>query len=411
MPQKVGFIKARNTLFIIFVLVAVFCGGYYFGLKGYRAQITKSLNVSVSRQIPAGKDVDMSLFWQAWDLMAQKYYDKTKLIPSKMIYGAIEGMMSSTGDPYTTFLPPTQNKIVNDDLSGSFDGVGIEIGYRDGALAVIAPLPGTPAEKAGVKAGDYIIKITDKVKGVDIDSTTMSTSEAVTYIRGTSGTKVSLTLVRDNVKEPVVVEMTREKIDVKSVTLSWVGEDLAVAQIKVSKFGAETKSEWDKAVTEILNKKETKGIIIDLRNNPGGYLQAAVDLAGDFVPNGSVVVIQESGDGSKLEYKSSSLPRLKNYKTVVLINKGSASASEILSGALRDVANIKLVGDKSFGKGTIQEPLDMVGGSGMHITTAKWLTPEGTWVHDEGLTPDVEISNTDDPSNDVQLNTAIKLFN
>ena len=411
MPQRVGFNKARRTLFIIFVIVSVFCGGYYFGLKGYRAQITKSLNVSVSRQVPAGKDVDMSLFWQAWDLMTQKYYDKTKLVPSQMIYGAIEGMMSSTGDPYTTFLPPKQNKIVNDDLSGSFDGVGIEIGYKDGALAVIAPLPGTPADKAGVKAGDYIIKITDKAKGVDIDSTTMSTSEAVTYIRGTSGTKVSLTLVRDTVKEPIVIEMTREKIDVKSITLSWVGDNSDVAQIKVSKFGAETKSEWDTAVTEILNKKETKGIIIDLRNNPGGYLQAAVDLAGDFVPNGSVVVIQENGDGSKLEYKSSSLPRLKNYKTVVLINKGSASASEILSGALRDVANIKLVGDKSFGKGTIQEPLDLTEGSGMHITTAKWLTPKGMWVHEKGLTPDVEIANTDNSTEDVQLNAAIKLFN
>lgn len=411
MPQKVGFIKARKIILIVFVLVAVFCGGYYFGLKGYKAQITKSLDVNISRQVPADKDIDMSLFWQAWDLMAQKYYDKTKLVPSQMIYGAIEGMMSSTGDPYTTFLPPKQNKIVNDDLSGSFDGVGIEIGYRDGALAIIAPLPGTPAEKAGVKAGDYIIKITDKAKSVDIDSTTMSTSEAVTYIRGLAGTKVSLTLVRDDVKEPIVVEMTREKIDVKSVTLSWVGESSDVAQIKVSKFGSETKSEWDRAVTEILNKKETKGIIIDLRNNPGGYLQAAVDLAGDFVPNGSVVVIQENGDGSKLEYKSSSLPRLKNYKAAILVNKGSASASEILAGALRDVMNIKLVGDKSFGKGTIQEPLDMTGGSGMHITTAKWLTPKGTWVHEKGLTPDIEVSNPDDPSNDVQLNTAIELFN
>lgn len=410
MPQKVGFIKARKVLLIVSMLVAVFCGGYYFGVRGYKAQITESLNVNISRQVPADKDVDMSLFWQAWDLMARKYYDKSKLVPSQMIYGAIEGMMSSTGDPYTTFLPPTQNKIVNDDLSGSFDGVGIEIGYRDGALAVIAPLPGTPADKAGVKAGDYIIKITDKAKNVDIDSTAMSTSEAVTYIRGTSGTKVSLTVVRDGSKEPIVIEMTREKIDVKSVTLSWVGENSDIAQIKVSKFGSETKSEWDRAVTEILNKKEAKGIIIDLRNNPGGYLQAAVDLAGDFVQNGSVVVIQENGDGSKVEYKSGSLPRLKNYKAAVLINKGSASASEILAGALRDTVDIKLIGDKSFGKGTIQEPLDMTGGSGMHITTAKWLTPKGTWVHEKGLTPDVEISNPDDVSEDAQLNAAIKLF-
>ncbi len=410
MRVKLDFIKVRKILISVFILAGVFSGGYFLGVNGYRVEISKALNISINRATPIDKNVDMTLFWQTWDLLAEKYYDKTKLIPSQMIYGAIQGMVSSVGDPYTAFLSPSQNKVVNENLNGSFGGVGIEIGYRDGQLAVIAPLSDTPAAKAGIMPGDYIVKITDKNKNVDIDSTTISSNEAVTYIRGAEGTKVTLTLLRDGASEPIVVELTREKINIHSVTLSWVGEGSDIARIQVSEFGAETKSEWNKAVSEIMTKN-TKGIIIDLRNNPGGYMQSAVELAGDFVPNGSVVVVQENGDGSKEEYKSESLPRLSKYKTVVLINKGSASASEILSGALRDTLGIKLVGDKSFGKGTIQEPIDMTGGSGIHVTTAKWLTPKGTWVHKEGIIPDIEVSNPTDGSNDDQLIEAIKFFN
>ena len=410
MSTRLNFLKARRIILSVFVVVGIFACGYYFGFNGYRLEINKALTVTVDRKTPADKNVDMSLFWQVWDLMTKKYYDKTKLIPSQMVYGAIEGMVASAGDPYTTFLAPTQNKIINDNLSGSFGGVGIEIGYKDGHLAVIAPLPDTPAEKAGVKAGDFIIKITDKAKDVDVDSITMTSSEAVTYIRGTEGTKVSLTLMRDGVSEPIIVEITRAKIEVPSVKLTWVGDASDIADIKVSEFGAETKNEWNKVVTEILAKSSTKGIIIDLRNNPGGYMQGAVDLASDFVKTNTTVVIQQNGDGAKEEYKSENLPRLGNYNVVVLINGGSASASEILSGALRDNKGIKLVGDKSFGKGTIQEPIDITGGSGIHVTTAKWLTPKGIWVHGEGLTPDVLVANVDNATEDAQLEAAIGLF-
>ncbi len=409
MSGRINFLKARKIILSALILIGVFAGGYYLGVEGYKAEITKALEVTFSRQVPADKNVDMGLFWETWDIMTQKYYDKSKLVPSQMVYGAIQGMVASAGDPYTTFLPPVQNKIVNDNLSGSFSGVGIEIGYKDGRLVVIAPLPGTPAERSGIKPGDYIVRIADKAKNLSIDSSGISTSEAVTYIRGTAGTKVTLTLVREGVKDPIVVEISREKIDVPSVTLTWAGDGNNIAVVKVSEFGAETKSEWNKVVSEILGG-DTKGIIIDLRNNPGGYMQAAIDLASDFLPMGTTVVIQQSGNGSKQEYKSGSLPRLEKYKAVVLINGGSASASEILSGALRDNKEIKLVGDKSFGKGTIQEPIDMAGGSGIHVTTAKWLTPKGTWIHEKGLTPDIEISNLNGGAEDVQLNAAIKLF-
>ncbi|EKE13322.1 MAG: hypothetical protein ACD_13C00037G0001 [uncultured bacterium] len=410
MSLKLGFLKARKIILSILVLVGVFTGGYYLGFQGYKVEVTHALNVSFDRRVPDDKDVDFSLFWQVWDLMSQKYYDKSKLVPSQMVYGAIEGMVASAGDPYTTFLPPAENKIVNDNLSGSFGGVGIEIGYKEDRLAVIAPLPGSPAEKVGVKPGDFIVRITDVGKNIDIDSTNLSTGEAVTHIRGEVGTKVTLTLIREGVGEPIIVEIVREKIDVPSVSMEWVGEGSDIAHIKVGEFGAETKNEWNKAVSEILTKGNTKGIIVDLRNNPGGYMQAAIDLASDFVPMNSVIVIQENGNGSRQEYKSETLPRLDKYKVVVLINGGSASASEILSGALRDNKGIKLVGEKSFGKGTIQEPIDMTGGGGVHVTTAKWLTPKGVWVHEEGLMPDVEVVNPEDASIDAQLRAAVEIF-
>lgn len=410
MRFKVGFNKVRNFILVVLIAVAFFGGGYYLGVQGYRAEITKALQVSINRQTPPDKNVDMSLFWQVWDTLSAKYYDKSKLVPSQMVYGAIEGMVSALGDPYTMFLPPAQNKVVNEDLSGSFEGVGIEIGYKDTRLAVIAPLAGSPAEKAGVKAGDYIVHIQDLKKGIDIDSQDLPLSEAVADIRGPAGTVVTLTLVRQGSPKPIVVDITRQTLNVPSVVLSYVGKNSDIADIKVSRFGAETLGEWDKAVSSVLQKPETKGIIIDLRNNPGGYLQAAIDLASDFVPANTTVVIQQNGDGSKQEFKSDRIERLGNYKVVVLINGGSASASEILAGALRDDRGIKLIGEKSFGKGTIQEPLDVSGGAGLHVTTAKWLTPDGTWVHMKGLTPDITITPKDSDTTDTQLTGAISQF-
>jgi len=410
MRIKLSFSKVRKLILVSIVVIAAFGGGYFLGVKGYKAEVTKALQVNIVREVPPDKNVDFSLFWQVWDTLTAKYFDKSKLVPSQMVYGAIEGMVSALGDPYTMYLPPTQNKVVNEDLSGSFEGVGIEIGYKNTRLAVVSPLPGSPAEKAGIKPGDYIVHIADTKKGIDVDSVSMDLSQAVDDIRGPAGTIVTLTLVRDGDSAPIVIPLTRAKLDVPSVRLSWVGTGSNIADIKLSKFDSETTGEWDKYVTEVLQKQNVKGVIVDLRNNPGGYLQSAVDIASDFVPLGTTVVIQQNGNGSREEYKSESLPKLLNYKIVVLINGGSASASEILAGALRDDRGIKLVGDKSFGKGTIQEPIDITGGSGLHITTAKWLTPNGTWVHEKGLTPDVAVANKDNSTNDAQLDAAIKLF-
>jgi carboxyl-terminal processing protease len=409
--MRVKFSKVRNLILILIVAVGIFIGGYYLGVQGYRANITKSLQVNVSRVVPSDVNVSTDLFWQVWDKLNSDYYDKSKLVPSQMIYGAISGMVAAVGDPYTMYLPPDQNKVVNDNLNGSFEGVGIEIGYKNTHLAVVAPLAGSPAEAAGVKAGDYIIHIKDVAKKIDIDSSNLDLSTAVDDIRGTAGTVVTLTLLRDDGSTPIVVNLTRAKIDVPSIVLSWVGADKNIADIKLSQFDSNTDTEWNKAVDQILQNKNAKGIIVDLRNNPGGYLQSAVDIASDFVPAGTTVVIQQDGSSTKTPTASEPLhQRLANYKVVALINGGSASASEILSGALRDDLKVKLVGDKSFGKGTVQEPIDITGGSGLHVTTAKWLTPDGIWVHGVGLTPDVSVALKDGDKTDVQLDAAIKLF-
>lgn len=407
MRVKLSFARVRKSILIILILVGVFSGGYYLGVKGFKADVNKALEVKISRQLPPDKNVDFSLFWQVWDTLGSKYFDKSKLVPAEMVYGAIGGMVSALGDPYTMFLPPKENKVVDEDLSGSIEGVGIQLGYKQSRLAVMSPVPGSPAEKGGIKAGDFIAHITDVKRNIDIGTTDLTLTGAVQAIRGPSGTNVTITLVREGVSTPIVVELTRTKIAVPSVALTFVGKDEAIANIKVNKFSSETANEWETAVKQIISKPGTKGVIVDLRNNPGGYLQAAVTLASDFVPSGTVVVIQESGDGSRIEYKSEKAGRLQKIPVAVLVNGGSASASEILAGALRDKRSIKLIGEKSFGKGTVQEPIEIVGGSGLHVTTAKWLTPNGTWVHEKGLEPDITVELKDTDKEDVQLNAAI----
>jgi carboxyl-terminal processing protease len=410
MTFRINFKKARNFVLILIIIGISFGGGYYFGVQGFRANITKALEVSISRQTPPDKNVDFSLFWQVWDTISTKYYDKAKLNPDKMVYGAISGMVNSLGDPFTMFLPPSQNKMINEDLSGSFSGVGIQIGLDvSGKLTVEAPLPGSPAERAGVKAGDFIAHIKDIKKNIDIDTPGITSAEAVTAIRGQEGTTVTLTLVREGVSTPIIVDLVREKLNIPSVSLTFVGDGNKIADLKINSFDAQTPDEWNKEVDKILAKGGITGIIVDLRNNPGGYLQGAVDLTGDFVKAGSVVVTEADGNGGKVDYKTKKTGRLLNLPVVVLINGGSASASEIMTGALQDLVRAKTVGTKSFGKGTVQEPIDVVNGAGLHVTIAKWLTPNGTWVHGKGITPDVVVENPT-ATEDAQLKAAIKLF-
>lgn len=390
-----------------FMLVVGLGLGFFVGKNNIDENIPGVASASINRDVPEDKDVDFKLFWEVWDTLEASYFDKSKLNASDMVYGAIKGMVAAVGDPYTVFLTPNENKVTQEDLSGNFEGVGIQIGYRGSQLSVIAPLPNSPAEEVGVMAGDYIIGITDEAKDIEVGTGGMTLPEAVQIIRGEAGTDVKLTLLREGSDEPFEKVITRKSIDVPSVVLEYVGDSENVAHLKVLKFGAETKNEWDKAVLDVLTKKDLDGVVLDLRNNPGGYMQAAIDLGAEFMDKGDVVVIEERGNGKKKEFPTDRLGRLVDEDVVVLVNGGSASASEILAGALRDNVGFKIMGTKSFGKGTIQEPLQLESGEGLHITIARWLTPSEYWVHEQGIQPDVEVTNNADTPEDEQLQAAI----
>jgi len=406
---KVSFKISPRFVFYTFVIVLVaFSVGYALGLKNFSVQLQASPKVTINRELPEGKELDFSLFWRVWDTLETRYYDKTKLNKADMIYGAIQGMVAAIGDPYTAFLPPDDNKIVQEDLHGSFGGVGIHIGFQGTQLAVVTPLVGSPAEQAGILPGDLIVGITDETKAIDTGTFGMSLPEAVNIIRGPAGSVVTLTLLRQGSDEPLIVDVTRAEIEVPSVSLEFPAEN--IAHLKITKFAEETVTEWDEKVTEILLNPGIDSIILDVRNNSGGYLQAAVDIASDFIDTGDTVVIQEDGTGARNEIKSEKISRLIRYNTLVLVNKGSASASEILAGALRDINKTTLVGEITFGKGTIQDPIQVNGGSALHITTARWLTPKGTWVNDAGLKPDVEVENDTSTLEDEQLIRALEII-
>ena len=357
------------------------------------------------KQAPAmtREDMDFSLFWSVWETLQMSYLNPEELDAQEMMYGAIRGMTASLGDPYTVFLPPPDNKQVKEDLNGEFDGVGIQLGYKRDTIAVMAPLEDHPAIKQGVKAGDLILNIKDEEKGIDKDTVGMTLPEAVQLIRGKKGTPVILTLYREE-KGQFELTIVRDTIVIPSVelTIGDFGENEEfeaddegrVAWVRVYRFGENTQNQWDQAVSEINAKRgRLDGIVLDVRNNPGGYLQGAISLASDFVPQGKVV--EQSGRYESEVYEVTRRGRLIGMPVVIIINGGSASASEILAGAMRDRLGTVLVGERSFGKGTVQEALDLPGEAGLHVTTSRWLLPSGEWIHDDGLAPDFEVTLAD----------------
>jgi len=405
-----------TRLIIIACLAVVLAGltGFWLGTHQFKIKLGRDSSIKIERKIPADKqNLDFSLFWEVWDRLEKNYIDKKALDQNQMVLGAIQGMVASLGDPYTAFLKPSENKELKEDLNGSFEGVGIQLGYKENQLAVIAPLTGTPAYKAGVKAGDLILKIDDQ------PTTGISADEAMRKIRGPKGTKVKLSLMHTDEKEPYEVEIVRDTIVVPSVEVEFVTTETqkrteaqkVIAHLKLMKFGDRTAEEWDKAVGEIANHKPSvSGVILDLRNNPGGYLTGSVFIASEFVGSG-VIVQQEHANGTKETFSVNRPGRILNQPLVVLINEGSASASEIVAGALQDYKRAKIVGTKSFGKGTIQEAEDLPGGAGLHITTARWLLPQGGSIDKKGITPDNEVK--DDPKTseiDEQLQKAIEVL-
>jgi len=376
---------------------------------GYRIGWDQAMTESLG-----SNKLDLGLMWQVRDILQKKYLDKDKIKDKEMVYGAISGLVSSLSDPYTVFLPPKENKASNEDLAGEFGGVGIQLGYKDKTLAVMAPLAKTPAEKAGLRAGDLILKIKDIEKKIDRDTAGISLDEAVTLIRGKVGTEVTLKMYREGKEGTFDVVLKRDNIVVSSLEMEVKTEKgKSVVWVKLYKFSEQVYKDWPSLVDKIIVEKNKNpgnfgGIILDLRNNPGGFLQASVLVASDFIKDG-VVVEQAGAEGQEMIYRvEKGRGKLLGEKLVVLINGGSASAAEILAGALRDYKRGKLVGEKSFGKGTVQSPEDFADGSGLHITIAKWLLPSGKNIHGEGVMPDVEVQAGEDLKVDLQLQKAIE---
>lgn len=407
MKLKLNLRSARLIIFTSLLIIVAGWFGYWLGTHEVQVKLNRKNPLKVDRKIPENKqNIDFSLFWNVWDRLEKSYLDRKTLDSSQMVIGAIRGMVASLGDPYTVFLEPTENKEVKEDLNGSFDGVGIQLGYnKDNQLAVIAPLSGTPAKAAGVKAGDLILKIDDE------SATALSADEAAKKIRGPKGTKVKLTLLSLEEKEPHEVEITRETIIVPSVEVEFQSsENQEIAHLKLLKFGDRTAEEWEKAVGEIMtHQPKVAGIILDLRNNPGGYLSGSVFIASEFLEKG-IIVQQEYADGTKETYSVDRQGKLLTQPLVVLINEGSASASEIVAGSLRDHLRAEIVGFKSFGKGTIQEAQDLINGAGLHVTIARWLLPSGDSIDKSGIEPQTEIKDDPETEKDEQLGKAIEVL-
>ena len=378
---------------LIVVLALVFGIGFFVGQK------------QVVCPICPPEDVDFSLFWDAYYKLEENFIEPTKLDTQKIIYGAISGMAKSLDDPYTSFFNPEDAERFAQDLSGSFEGIGIEIGLKKNILTVIAPLKNTPGQRAGLKAGDIITEINGE------NTSDISIDEAVNLIRGKKGTEVILTIFREGWKNTKDIKIIRDSIDIPSV--EWELRDENIAYINIYLFDQLLLSNFNKIALEILTSPAKK-IILDLRNNPGGYLEVSQDMAGWFLKKGQIVTIEDFGqDKTQKEYKAKGNATFSEYPTVVLINQGSASASEILAGTLRDNRNIKLIGEKSFGKGSVQETLSLRDGSMLKITIAKWLTPNGSSISEKGLTPDIKVEFTDkdfEDEKDPQLDKALEII-
>jgi carboxyl-terminal processing protease len=393
---------AKSVGAVIALVVLSFVSGFGLGHNDFKVS-----NGKIEITKGPDKSADYSLLWNALDLLNTKYVDRGNLDQKKLLYGAVKGMMAAAGDPYTVFFDPDESKDFSDELKGSFEGIGAQIDTKDDQIIVVAPLADSPAEKAGLLPGDIVLAIDhESTAGLNVDA-------AVAKIRGAAGTKVTLSVLHKDQKQPQDVTITRDKITVNSVKLDTKevnGKKIAV--IKVSRFGDDTVGLFQHDVDVVLSSGY-QGIILDLRSNPGGYLDAAVDLASNWVDNGNVVVKEVNYQGQVKDYNASGLPRLKGVKTVVLVNGGSASASEILSGALQDYKLATLVGEKTFGKGSVQELSDLADNTSLKITVAKWHTPNDRSIDKNGLEPDVNVPLSGDDykaGKDPQMDKALDLL-
>ncbi len=333
-------------------------------------------------------EVDLGLFWKVWEEIGEKYINVEKLDQEVMVYGAIEGFVNSLNDPYTVFMTPTDTEEFLISLDGQLEGIGAELTVTDGLLTVVTPLKGSPAERAGILPNDVIYKIEGE------DARDMTLMDAITIIRGEKGTTVNLTIVRESEDEAFDVSIVRDAIEVDSISVENL--DSGVVYIAVNQFNDKTEEQFSEAISDMI-LDEPEGLIIDLRFNGGGYLDISVEMLSHLLPNDEkAVIIRERNKEDEVQ-RTVSHSKLLNVPLVVLVNEGSASASEIVAGAIQDHERGVVMGTTSFGKGSVQEVEYFNDGSSLRLTIAKWLTPEERDIDEVGITPDIvlEISDED----------------
>jgi len=393
---------------LLILIIAAFVYGFSTGNKpSADVQQDNVIKYTADELIDIFKDndeIDVELFTQVWDILHEDYLDKNKINDQDLFYGAVAGMVSALGDPHSSFFDPVVTEEFNQELNGSFHGIGAEIGRKNGTLVIIAPLDGTPAARAGLKSGDQILA----VDGVDTGN--ISVTEAVNLIRGEKDTKVVLTIYSKDEGDTKEISIIRDKIDIPSVVYR-LEDDIAI--IDLTHFNNDTEDRFAKVAQKVLNDNP-KGIILDLRNNPGGLLHIAVEITSYWLDPKQVVVRETFSDKrSDKDYKASKKISLADFDTIILVNEGSASAAEIVAGALQDYGKAFLVGKKTFGKGSVQQLISLKDDSSIKLTVARWLTPNGRTIDMEGIEPDTEVDLTfDDYNNDLdpQLDKAKELF-
>jgi carboxyl-terminal processing protease len=378
-----------------------------FGIGGYTLGEKKSPASAVA-------GADLAPFWKAWQILDSQYFGGTD--KAKEVSGAISGLVGSVNDPYTVYLPPSQNSVFQADLQGSFGGIGAELAVKNSQLTIMSVLSATPAEKAGLKAQDVIVKIDGKAVA------TQSFTDAIAAIRGSVGSVVTLNIARADVEAPFDVKVTRDTITVKSVTTATIGANSDVAYIKVAQFGADTAAAFKGALKDVVASGK-KGAVIDLRDNPGGYVQAVEEMIGMVIPatvqsdqknlKDRIAVVIHNKNGSQDREAAGSDVVAGTLPLTVLVNGGSASASEIFSGAMKDYKRATVIGTKTFGKGSEQDLLDLGNGGTIKVTIAKWFTPLGTGIDGTGLQPDVTLALPTDvtaSTSDIQVQKALEFL-
>ncbi|MBI4994592.1 S41 family peptidase [Candidatus Peregrinibacteria bacterium] len=340
---------------------------------------------------------------EVWQRLRSLYYDSTKLDSTKLEYSAVKGFVAGVGDPYTVFMPPEEAKDFEQGLDGKLEGIGAELEVKEDKLIIVAPLKNSPAEAAGVKAGDVILKINDE------SAPDMTLYEAIRRIRGKKGTQVTLTLFRENQPQPFEITITRDEILIDTVTVKKI--DGGIYHVAVNQFNDHTKTEFQKAIEEILLSK-AKAVILDLRGNGGGFLDISIDILSEIIAGEKTAVIVKKRDQTQNEViKTTGAPRAADIPLVVLVDKGSASASEIVAGAIQDYRRGIVIGEKTFGKGSVQELINLNDGSSLRMTIAKWFTPLNRSIDETGIAPDKEVKITEEDvkaGRDPQLEAAVQ---